>query len=274
MQNLSEAYAAEARKRWMVTWVSGAHADRQAEAQDTASLLRLPIESPKAASAWLTDNPERQLLVVRRDGRPSVRPANAKPWVWHLGMAKSRIACVRRGEPDRLVRALALSPAHPVVFDGHLGLAHDALVVAASGARVIGAEIDPILAYITECGLRGLASASTEMRELVSRIEIYTGHHLDIMRETLGRWSMAMFSPMFISPDFKSPDMVAWRKLASHAPLSLEALRFAQSESERVVVKVLQDEIKHLPEPTSILEKHRRRLSYACYDQLSDSREE
>ena len=270
MQNLSEEYAIEARKRWMVTWVAGAHVDRQAEARDTASLLRLPIESPKVASAWLAENPERQLLVVRRDGRPSVRPANAKPWVWHLGMAKSRIACVRRGQPDRLVRALALSTANPAVFDGHLGLAHDALVVAALGARVIGAEIDPVLAYITECGLRGLASTSTEMRELVSRIEVHTGHHLDVMRATRGRWSLAMFSPMFISPDFKSPDMVAWRELASHAPLSLEALRFAQSESERVVVKVLQDEIKHLPEPTRILEKHRRRLSYACYERLTD----
>ena len=266
MRNLSEQYAHAARQRWMVTWVGGAHADRQDEASHTASLLRLPVETPKAARAWLSEDPQRQLLVIRRDGRPSVRSNHSKPWVWHLGMAKSRIACVARGEPDRLVRALGLSTERPIVFDGHLGLAHDALVVAASGSRVIGTEIDPVLAYITECGLRGLASTSQHMREIVSRIEICSGHHLDVMKETLGRWSLVIFSPMFIAPDFSSPDMVAWRELASHAPLSPEALKYAQDHSSRVIVKVLQDEICHLPEPSSTLERHRRRLVYACYE--------
>ena len=271
MQSLSEQYTTEARKRWMVTWVAGAHADRQREARETASLLRLPVEQPKSAAAWLREGADRQLLVIRRDGRPAVRAQDAKPWVWHLGMAKSRIACVRKGEPDRLVRALELSQNPTVVFDGHLGLAHDALVVASTGSRVIGAEIDPVLAYVTESGLRGLASVSPEMRELVSRIEIHTGHHLDIMEKHMGRWSLAMFSPMFISPDFESPDMVAWRDLAAHAPLSVEALHFARKHASRVVVKVLQDEISHLPEPTSALERSGRRLTFACYDGVSAS---
>ena len=109
---------------------------------------------------------------------------------------------------------LNFTPEQPTVFDGHLGLAHDALVVAASGARVVGAEIDPILAYVTECGLRGLASSSLEMREIVSRITVHTGHHLDVMMHSSDAWSAVMFSPMFISPDFESPDMVAWREIA------------------------------------------------------------
>ena len=271
MQSLSEQYALEARSRWMVTWVAGAHADRQREARETASLLRLPVEQPKSAAAWLSEDADRQLLVLRRDGRPAIRPHNAKPWVWHLGMAKSRIACVQKAEPDRLVKALELPDEPSVVFDGHLGLAHDALVVAAAGVRVIGAEIDPVLAYITECGLRGLGSVSAEMRELVGRIEIHAGHHLDIMKKTRGRWSLAMFSPMFISPDFESPDMVAWRELAAHAPLSKEALEHARNNASRVVVKVLRDEISHLPEPTRTLERPRRRLVFACYDGVSAS---
>ena len=133
MQSLSERHATEARQLWMVTWVSGAHTERQREARETAALLRLPYDTPKAALTWLSEDSKRQLLVIRRDGKPSVRAHNQKPWVWHLGMAKSRLASVRRGEPDRLVRALELHSEQPTVFDGHLGLAHDALVVAASG---------------------------------------------------------------------------------------------------------------------------------------------
>ena len=271
MLSLSEQYALEARKRWLVTWVSGAHSDRQREAREMAALLRLPIEEPKLASRWLAEGSERQLLVLRRDGRPSIRPHESKPWVWHLGMAKSRIACVQQGEPDRLVRALGLPAESSAVFDGHLGLGHDALVVAAAGTRVIGAEIDPVLAYVTECGLRSLGSVSQEMRELVSRIEIHTGHHLDVMEKTRSRWSLAMFSPMFISPDFESPDMVAWRELAAHAPLSKEALVYARDHCSRVVVKVLRDEISHLPEPSNTLERQGRRLVFACYQGVSAS---
>ena len=102
----------------------------------------------------------------------------------------------KNGDPDRLIRALELEPDHPIVFDGHLGLAHDALVVAASGAQVVGAEIDPILAYVTECGLRVLGSSSPEMREIVSRITIHTGHHLDVLMRIANEWSAVMFSPM------------------------------------------------------------------------------
>ena len=271
MQSLSERHATEARQLWMVTWVSGAHAERQREARETAALLRLPYDTPKAALSWLSEDSKRQLLVIRRDGKPSVRAHNQKPWVWHLGMAKSRLASVRRGEPDRLVRALGLQPENSIVFDGHLGLAHDALVVAASGARVVGAEIDPILAYVTECGLRGLASSSLEMREIVSRITVHTGHHLDVMMHSSGDWSAVMFSPMFIAPDFESPDMVAWREIAAHLPLSPEALNYARSRTSRVVVKVLKDEVSHLAEPTEVLERPSRRLVYAVYEGLSPS---
>ena len=255
----------------MVTWVSGAHTDRQREARETAALLRLPHERPKTALAWLSEDPTRQLLVLRRDGKPSVRSPHQKPWVWHLGMAKSRLASVRKGDPDRLVRSLDLGSDKPVVFDGHLGLAHDALVVAAAGARVVGAEIDPVLAYITECGLRGLASSGPEMREIVNRITIYTGHHLDVMMHLGNRWSSVMFSPMFISPDFESPDMVAWRDVAAHQPLSAEALEYARTKASRVVVKVLKDEVSHLIKPSKTLEQHRRRLVYAVYDGFSIS---
>ena len=266
MPALSKKYAETSRVHWRVTWVHGATAERQSEARDLAALLRLEVLRPKDASQWLSEARTRSLLILRRDGRPAVRPHGEKPWVWHLGMAKSRLAALRAGQPDRLVRALSLTGQDALVFDGHLGLAHDALVVAASGARVVGSEIDPVLGYVTECGLRALGSAGAEMRAIVSRIDLRIGHHLDVLEGMSGRFDATMFSPMFIAPDFTSPDMEAWRRLASHAPLSPQALAKARQCSERVVIKVLKEEIEHLPPPHRLEERDKRRVVYAVYE--------
>ena len=265
MPVLSKEYAESSRTRWRVTWVHGASFERQGQAKDLAALLRLETLSPKDATQWLNEVASRSLLILRRDGRPAVRPSGEKPWVWNLGMAKSRLAALRAGQPDRLVRVLSLLKSDALVFDGNLGLAHDALVVAASGARVIGAEIDPVLGYVTECGLRGLASTGPEMRSIVNRIELRIGHHLDILECVKGRLDATMFSPMFIDPDFTSPDMKAWRKLASHSPLSPQALLKARELSERVVVKAFKEEVQHLPRPHFIESRSKRRLVYAVY---------
>jgi 16S rRNA (guanine1516-N2)-methyltransferase len=72
------------------------------------------------------------------------------PVAWHPGFTARRID---RGEEETLVRVLRLRPGESVL-DATLGLGHDAVVLAAAGARVLAIErVAPILVY-TAFGLR------------------------------------------------------------------------------------------------------------------------
>src|SRR5256885_973796 len=69
----------------------------------------------------------------------------------------------RRGEPDPLLTAAGLRPGE-TVLDATLGLGGDALLAAhATGTKVIGLEIDPLLGAFTQAGLRRMPGHGIEV---------------------------------------------------------------------------------------------------------------
>ena len=89
------------------------------------------------------------LVLGRRETRLHVPGLPAA--IWHPGFTAQRI---RRAGVDTLVQALRLV-AGETVLDATLGLGHDALVLRAAGALVLGVECNPLLLFLTAEGHAG-----------------------------------------------------------------------------------------------------------------------
>lgn len=79
---------------------------------------------------------------------PRLQVPGLPPTTWHPGFTPWRLA---RGPDDALVRATGACPGRRIV-DATLGFGHDALVLRAAGATVLGIECRPSLAFLTWSG--------------------------------------------------------------------------------------------------------------------------
>src|SRR5262249_56709639 len=83
------------------------------------------------------------------------------------GMAYVRLLRARRGEPDPLVAAAGLNRGE-TVLDATLGLGNDALLAAqATGAPVVGLELDGLLGAFVQAALTRLPAHGREPGRLV-----------------------------------------------------------------------------------------------------------
>jgi len=118
--------------------VSGHRTVRAAEAVELAGWFGLDAVSARPLPI------DRPGLVLTGAG-PTLRVPGHRPITWHPGMTAWRLASP---ETDPLLRALDLRSGERVL-DGTLGFGHDALVLRAAGADVLGVEQSPLLALLT-----------------------------------------------------------------------------------------------------------------------------
>lgn len=173
------------------------------------------------------------------DGREEIRGEGKGLLYMNPGM----FALKMDTENHPLIRALAPAAGAPVdtVFDGTLGLASDALhIAAATGARVIGAEFAPAIACLVRQGLTRLASDRRKWAAGAARIEVRTGAALDVLRAMPTDGVPAVyFDPMFERAQNGSMGFEILRGFARHAPLCSATLAEAERvASRRIVVKL------------------------------------
>lgn len=142
-------------------------------------------------------------------------------------------AKVSNGDQHPLIRALG-----PVehVLDGTLGLAGDALhIAAATGARVDGAEASPWVAELVTAGLAGLSTS--RWADAAARI---TPHALPSheLAARLGQVDAAFVAPMFEVPARAAPGFELFRQLADHRPFDDTTFEVLRSITPRIVVRV------------------------------------
>jgi len=150
------------------------------------------------------------------------------------GMAYLRLLRARRGESDPLVAAAKLRRGE-TVLDATLGLAGDALLAAqATGTRVIGLEIDPVVAAFTLAGLRRLAAHA---REPGQNVEVLKADHREWLRKQPdGSFDVVLLDPMFRKAGDAGPLFDLLRAHASHEPLDSGTLREARRVARRGVL--------------------------------------
>lgn len=151
-----------------------------------------------------------------------------------VGMAFLRLLRARKGETDPLVRLAGLR-AGDLVLDATLGLGGDALVASyTTGARVIGLEVQPLLAAFAMAGLPRLPEPAQEAGR---RIEVRCKDHRTALRELpAGSVDVVLLDPMFRTTGDAGPLFDLLREHADHAPLDLETLGAARRVARRGVL--------------------------------------
>ena len=189
---------------------------------------------------------------------------------FHPGLAKMRLLTLRKGGVEWMIRAMDLREGETVV-DANLGLANDALLLAFVSRRpVLGVEWDPVIAFITACGLRRypFARILPEAQEAARRIRVICQDHRDFLRALPDKSvDHVYFSPMFVEPGFYSEDRMALRAYAPKDFVSEEAFREAFRVARRTVTVKLNRDRPPLPLPAGyrLLGSKRSTVEYAVW---------
>ena len=164
---------------------------------------------------------------------------------WHPSMAIPRLRQLARGGTDTFLRAADLAPGDKVI-DCTLGFGADALLAALAvgdGGVVLGIEASPIIALLTEYGLRveaaSFASGNKPMDAISSRITVHAGESLAFLRtQADASWELVYFDPMFRAVNPRASDMGSIRPLACDLPVDADLLAEAfRVCRKRVVLK-------------------------------------
>ncbi|MHA2647670.1 MAG: class I SAM-dependent methyltransferase [bacterium JZ-2024 1] len=190
---------------------------------------------------------------------------------FHPGLAKTRVRAIQYGQQDSLITALDLKPGDTVV-DANLGIATDALVMASvTRARILGIEIDPVIAFLTRTGLKSYPFQRyfPEGTLLAQHIEVIQADHARVLRELPDRSFEAVhFSPMFVKPRKKCDDRMPLREVAEAGFVSPDALFDAfRVARKRVAIKVNRDRppMASLPHGYEVISGRRAYAQYIVY---------
>ena len=213
----------------------------EAKAKMISSQLGLPyVERDGYSLQQLAEKYHSNGLLVVSRSELTVHVAGQE-FFFHPGMAKLRIKSLKNGYNDQMINAMQLEP-RDSVLDCTLGLGADALVanyVVGPAGTVIGLEINPLMAYVVDEGIKNYSTENKALMQAVKGIKVINADYSDYLK-TLATASIDViyFDPMFRKPLYKSASMSPLRKLADHHPVDelslLEACRVAR---KRVVLK-------------------------------------
>jgi SAM-dependent methyltransferase len=239
-------------------------------ARRLAGEVHCPLQSRRGRtiSAVFRDGFDAVLAVSLDDVSYYTSPGE-EPFRFHPGMAKNRIGSLLRGEPETLVRAAELKPGDSF-FDATLGKATDALVAAhavGDEGKVVGVEINPIVAAVVRIGLKRKAVPGKALAAAMLRIEVRQDHHLDALRaEADGAYDVVYFDPFFHQQVRGSVDMTPLRRIGVHDAIAADALDEAKRVARRSVVhKVRTDHDPPRPVADWELVEGNRRTGYRVW---------
>ncbi len=184
----------------------------------------------------------KNVLVVFNDGSLTLFTLKGNRLFFHPGLFKIRLIQYLRGEPEWFSRASGIKEGDSVL-DCNLGLAQDALLAAfITKRKVIGLEVDPIIAEIVRRGLKsyrpkGKLKLAEKAFKLIEVLNKDNSSFLFSAKEN--SFDVVYFSPMFIKPKFRCDVMTPFREVAFKGfpdeKTIEQAVRVAR---KRVVIKI------------------------------------
>lgn len=216
--------------RLIVTTSTQPTMELEARAEVVADRCGAPLARRRGGLPALLDAHRATLAYVVGRDREVVVGAHHRVGL-DLGLLHAHRA---QGTDHPLLRALGPLPPGAHVLDATLGLAHDALHVAAvAGARVTGIERNPALFSLAEAGLQRLAR---EGEPAAARIRPVLGDSRVELRAHSPA-SAVILSPMFDEPRRAPPGFEVLRALAHHTPLGPDWLDATCAAAPRVVLR-------------------------------------
>lgn len=215
--------------------------ERLAQAAIWAERLHAPLipRGDRSLAALAATHDVRGVLVVGGDRVAYYEPDRDLVYFFHPGMARRRIRNHESGRGDPMVTAMGLRPGDGVL-DCTLGRGTDATlaahVVGPSG-RVVGIEKVPVLAWLTIEGLRTYEIDDPATRQAMRRVQAYCADYRDFLpAQPDDAFDVVYFDPLFDRMVEGASSMIPLRQLASHEPVTAEAVAEAQRVARRCVV--------------------------------------
>lgn len=178
--------------------------------------------------------------VVVESGRISLHIGESAFW-FHPNMAKIRIMQLTRGQRDRMVEVMGLSPGD-TVLDCTCGLASDAIVASFAVGEfgsVHALEISSLLSEIVSIGLSTHEDPLSELVDAMRRVQVFNADYSDFLRKTPDRqYDVVYFDPMFEKTVETSTGLDIVRIFASPAaPADSDIEEAVRVAKRRVVMK-------------------------------------
>ncbi len=179
------------------------------------------------------------VLVIEAERVTLYVPSLNLEYFYHPSMARRRINNVRKGQGEPMVKAMGLKPGDHVL-DCTLGRGTDAIVasyVVGPEGRVVGLESVPVIAAMTEHGLKTFDANSQRTNEAMRRIEVICADYNDYLFEIPERsFDVVYFDPLFHQPVEGASAMVPLRPISDRRPLTRRAFERALEVARRCVV--------------------------------------
>jgi len=241
-----------------------------AEAHAVAAELALPVVKRRDASIPALREAEgaEGVIVVAHDRITYHHPSGE--FFFHPSMAKMRIKLLRLGNDDVAVRAMGLT-AGMSVLDCTLGRAADACVTSfAVGpeGRVLGLEIDPIIAALTRRGLLSFEPAGAALAEAMRRVEVVHADHAAYLADLPDDcFDVVYFDPFFGATLSGSQAMDSLRAVGHLGPVSEQALcEAARVARRRVVYKLKRPDCPASLDSWRVAGGRKSRIEYRVLD--------
>lgn len=186
-----------------------------------------------------------ECLVVGKNRLELHKIGKVEPFFFHPNIAMLRLKRLLQGEQDPYLAAAGIKEGSKIL-DCTLGLGSDAIVAsfaAGETGSVLAIEADPAISCIVRNGLNQWQDAQPEIQEAMKRIEIRTGHHLNLLKAMPDHsFDVVYFDPMFEESVLESDGIRGLTHFASRENLTEETL----VEAKRVAVSrvVLKDHFR------------------------------
>ena len=179
------------------------------------------------------------VLVIGGDRVTYYEPGREVLYFFHPGMSRRRIRNLKAGNGDPMIRAMGLGPGDSVL-DCTLGRGADATVcayVVGTEGRVVGIEKVPVLAWLTIEGLQHYEIEDRDTQAAMRRVEAGCADYAEYLpQQADGSFDVVYFDPIFEEMVEGASSMIPLRQIASHEPLTHEALAEAGRVARRRVV--------------------------------------
>ena len=179
------------------------------------------------------------VLVIGGDRVTYYEPERELLYFFHPGMSRRRLRNLKADNGDPMITAMGIGPGDSVL-DCTLGRGADATVAAhvvGPEGRVVGIEKVPVLAWLTIEGLQHYEIEDDATREAMRRVEAHCADYADhLPAQPDDSFDVVYFDPIFEQMVEGASAMIPLRQLASHEPLTREAVAEAQRVARRRVV--------------------------------------
>ena len=193
---------------------------------------------PKIKQQYHTDI----VIVVKKDKLVLDLPEGEL--FFHPNMAQVRLKRLRCGGIDNMLEAMGGREflRGKSILDCTLGFASDAIISAygvGSTGKVIGLEVNPLIALIVKEGLKSYLPSNYDLKSAMDTIQVINQDYLSFLQtQPDNSFDIIYFDPMFRHALTDSKSFNPLRQLADMRALSSEALQEAKRVSKyRIVFK-------------------------------------